>query len=449
MAGITTETSKDRSVSAPRGSGQGKLLSWLILAGLLSGLLVGVVIEASSSPMLRAIPGIVEPVGTLWVNAIRMTVIPLLISLLITAVASSSDAGGATRLGGQAMLLFVALVTLATVFGLITAPIALAPLRLEGAAAESLRAAAAVPESTQALSFRDWLVSLIPVNPIQAAAQGAVLPVVIFSLLFALALSRTAREARQLVVRFFEAVRDALFVLIRWILVVAPIGVFALVLPLAARLGASVAGAIGYYLVVVCSLLIGSILLLYVMVGLWGRLPLGRFARACAPAQAVAMGTRSSLASLPALLDAAKKLALPEDNFGLTLPLAVSVFKYASPVARLTGTLFVAKLYGITLGGAELMALAPALILLPFYSPGIPSGGLLVMAPVYMAVGLPLEGIGLLIALDPIPDMFLTTSNVTADLTAATLLSRRSRIRVTAPVQPLVVTEAAPDIAAS
>ncbi|MGH7555708.1 MAG: dicarboxylate/amino acid:cation symporter, partial [Longimicrobiales bacterium] len=224
-------------------------------------------------------------------------------------------------------------------------------------------------------------------------------------------------------------------------LVVAPIGVFALVLPLAARLGASVAGAIGYFLVVICGLLIARIFLLFALVWLWGRVPLGTFARACAPAQAVAMGTRSSLASLPALLDSAKKLVLPADIIGLTLPLAVSVFKYASAVARFTGTLFVAKLYGITLSGAELLALAPAFILLTFYSPGIPSGGLLVMAPVYMAVGLPLEGIGLLIALDPIPDMFLTTSNVTADLTAATLLSRGSRTPVTARLRPLAQTE--------
>ena len=124
------------------------------------------------------------------------------------------------------------------------------------------------------------------------------------------------------------------------------------------------------------------------------------------PVQAVAISTRSSLASLPALLDAARRLELPADVAGLTIPLAVSVFKYGSPVARITGTLFIAKLYGIELGSAELLALAAALIVLPFYSPGIPSGGLLVMTPVYVALDLPVDGIGLLVALDPVPTCF-------------------------------------------
>jgi len=246
----------------------------------------------------------------------------------------------------------------------------------------------------------------------------------VFSLLFGLAACRISSDGRALIVLFFVAVRDTLFVLIRGILVVAPIGVFALVLPLTARLGSAFAGAIGYFILIACVLLSAGTGLLYLLVALWGRVPLGRFARACAPPQAVAISTRSSLASLPALLDSARKIELPADIAGLTIPLAVSVFKYGSPVARITGTLFIAKVYGIELGSAELLTLAAALTVLPFYSPGIPSGGLLVMTPVYMALDLPVEGIGLLIALDPIPDMFLTISNVTADLTAATLLSR-------------------------
>lgn len=425
MAETTTE--KGTAPVARDGGAQqqrGQRLSWLILLGLVGGLLAGVLIEASSSPLLQRISALVEPIGTLWVNAISMTVIPLLISLLITAVASSADAGSATRQSGRSMVLFVAMIALSMVFALLTAPLALAPLPLDASAAESLRASAAATPATPPLSFRNWLVSIVPLNPVQAAAEGAVLPVVVCSLLFGLAACRIASDGRESIVRFLVAVRDALFVLIRWILVIAPIGVFALVLPLAARLGSALAGAIGYFILIACGLLAAGMGLLYLLVALWGRVPLGRFARACAPAQAVAISTRSSLASLPALLDSARTLELPADIAGLTIPLAVSVFKYGSPVARITGTLFIAKLYGIELGSAELLALAAALTVLPFYSPGIPSGGLLVMTPVYMALDLPVEGIGLLIALDPIPDMFLTTSNVTADLTAATLLSR-------------------------
>jgi len=426
MAETTTEK-REALVASDSGAQpqRGQRLSWLMLLGLVLGLLAGALIEASSSPLLQRIPVIVEPIGTLWVNAISMTVIPLLISLLITAVASSADAGSATRQSGRSMVLFVAMVALSMVFAMLTAPLALAPLPLDASAAESLRAsAAAATPSTPSPSFRDWLVSIVPLNPVRAAAEGAVLPVVVFSLLFGLAACRISSDGRASIVLFFVAVRDTLFVLIRGILVVAPIGVFALVLPLTARLGSAFAGAIGYFILIACVLLSAGTGLLYLLVAVWGRVPLGRFARACAPAQAVAISTRSSLASLPALLDSARKIELPADIAGLTIPLAVSVFKYGSPVARITGTLFIAKVYGIELGSAELLTLAAALTVLPFYSPGIPSGGLLVMTPVYMALDLPVEGIGLLIALDPIPDMFLTISNVTADLTAATLLSR-------------------------
>jgi Na+/H+-dicarboxylate symporter len=423
MANIDTQ--REPSVERVGGQRRSQRLSWLILLGLAGGLLAGMLIEASSSPLLQRVSTIVEPIGTLWVNAIRMTVMPLLISLVISAVGSSVDAGSATRLSGSSIVLFVAMIVLSMLFALLTAPLALLPLQLEASATESLRASVAAPTSAPPpVSFQDWLVSIIAPNPIQAAAEGAVLPVVVFSLLFGFAANRIASDARESIVRFFAAVRDALFVLIHWILVVAPIGVFALALPLTARLGSAAAGAIGYFILIACVLVTAGTGLLYLLVAVWGRMPVGEFARACAPVQAVAISTRSSLASLPALLDSARTLKLPAQIAGLTIPLGVSVFKYGSPIVRMTGTLFITKLYGIELGGAELMALAAALIVLPFYSPGIPSGGLLVMTPVYVALGLPVEGIALLIAVDPIPDMFLTMSNVTAVLTAATLLSR-------------------------
>jgi proton glutamate symport protein len=134
---------------------------------------------------------------------------------------------------------------------------------------------------------------------------------------------------------------------------------------------------------------------------------------------------------------AEKRLHLPTHVTGLALPGAVSVFKFASPIVRLTGTLFVARLYGIELTGLQLAAIAAAISLLSFYSPGIPSGGLFVMTPVYLEFGLPVEGIGLLIALDLVPDMFITTANVTANLAIAGILARRTP-------QPVLVTDAAP-----
>lgn len=150
-------------------------------------------------------------------------------------------------------------------------------------------------------------------------------------------------------------------------------------------------------------------------------------ARACAPAQVVGFSTRSSLASLPATIAASENLGLSPGVSGLVLPFAVSLFKFASPVGRASGTYFIARLYGIELGPAEIAVIAAAIGLLSFYSPGVPSGGLLIMTPLYAALNLPVEGIGILIALDLLVDMTITPTNVTANLTVAAMLTRSDR----------------------
>jgi Na+/H+-dicarboxylate symporter len=143
-----------------------------------------------------------------------------------------------------------------------------------------------------------------------------------------------------------------------------------------------------------------------------------------APVQAIGFGTRSSLAALPATYAAADTLGIPEKVSGIVLPIAVTLFKFASPLARTTGTYFIAHLYGIDLTPAELIIIAIAIGLLSFYSPGIPSGGLLIMAPVYVSLGLPVEGIGILIAIDLVVDMFLTMANVTANVASSALITK-------------------------
>jgi proton glutamate symport protein len=228
-----------------------------------------------------------------------------------------------------------------------------------------------------------------------------------------------------MLVRFFGAITETTFVLVRWILALAPLGVFVLSLSLAARGGGGIGRALGQYVVAVCGLLAICTLALYPIAALIGGVSLRRFAQACAPAQTVALSTRSSFASLPAMLDAAEqKLGLPPQVSGLVLPVAVSIFKFGAPILRMTGMLFIARLYGIELHGAAVATMAVAVAALSFYTPGIPSGSLFVIAPVFTAFGLPIEGLGLLLAVDLIPDMFVTATNVTADMTVATLLSR-------------------------
>ena len=401
-------------------------VAFRVFVALAAGLIVGVVVAVLGRPALFAAVSVVEPIGTLWVNGIRMTVIPLVVSLLISGIGSGSPSQ-VGRVGGRAAIWFVLLVACSAVFTAVAAPPLLALAPLDPDAFMSLRES--TPSTDVELPpFRDWIVGLIPSNPVAAAAHGAMLPLIVFSVVFALAVTRLSKEHRQTLVGFFTAISRAMLVIVEWLLLVAPVGVFFLVLPLAARTGIEFVGAMGFFLLVACGLITISLIALYPVASWFGGVSILQFARACAKPQAVGFSTRSSLASLPAMLEAAEKeLGLETRVSGIVLPAATAIFKYASPVARITGTIFVARLFGVDLGPVEIAVIAAAIAALSFYSPGVPSGGLFVMTPVYIALGLPVEGIGLLIALDLIPDMFITTANVTANMTVAVVLGNSGR----------------------
>ncbi len=401
-----------------------------VLAALVAGLIVGTSIAMSHDAALLGVAEGMEPLGVLWVNAIRMTVIPLVVSLLITSVSDRSSVA-VGRLGLRSLVVFVALLLFGAAYSVIAVPWAMQWLTIDPATSASLRAgvAATAAETSAAIhdapGFRAWLVALVPTNPIQAAAEGRLLPLIVFTLLFALALSRIGAELAQPVLRFFRALAAVMLVLVRWVIALAPLGVFALIVPTTARLGASAAGALGYYLAATIGLSFVFLLLLYPVIAIAARVSIGRFARAALPGQAVALGTSSSLAALPALIDGADRvLGMSSAVSGFVLPLAASTFKITSPVAKVTGAIFLARLYGVEVGFMALLTLIAASILLSVSTPGVPHAWLVVLAPMLSAAGIPPEGIGLLMAVDIIPDMCYTTVNATGYLGAAAIVGR-------------------------
>jgi proton glutamate symport protein len=397
-----------------------------VLMALVLGLVAGVVLAPAETGAPAVVVAWVEPVGALWVNAIRMTVIPLLVSLLLGSI-TSSEAGAVARVGGKAVAWFVGLVAGTSALGGLAAP---PLLRLVGASDVQIPELATAGTTAEVTlpPFRDWLVNLLPPNPVQAAAEGAILPLVVFTVIFGLAATQVTPAYRDTLHRAAKAVSETILVVVGWILATAPIGVFALTLTLGAQTGAAVIGAVAGFLVVAVALLLVATLAAYPLVRIFGGFPMGLFAKACLPAQAVGFSTRSSLASLPPMLEEAERtLGLKPEVSGLVLPAAVSMFKYASPTSRIVGTFFVASLFGVELGPLEIAALSAGMGALSFYSPGIPSGGLFVMAPLWMAFGLPLEGVGILIALDLIPDMVLTVANVTGNMAVAAIVGGPGR----------------------
>jgi Na+/H+-dicarboxylate symporter len=213
--------------------------------------------------------------------------------------------------------------------------------------------------------------------------------------------------------------------LVQWVLILAPLGVFALALSLATKLGTSVVGAVGFYVIVHSALLVLSVVLLYIAVMLVSRVSLVQFARAALPAQIVAMTTRSSMAALPAMLTSAEQtLGLPRTVTSFALPLATSTFRFNQAVTWVVVALFAAKLYGVELAAPQIATIAVTSVLMSFSVPGIPSASLFVIAPFLASVGIPPEAIGVLIAIDLLPDVFKTLANVTGHLASVTLLAR-------------------------
>ena len=334
---------------------------------------------------------------------------------------------------------FASTVIVPTKFGLLSGVSAVASplfarLNIDKSVIARLNESAAVRETAQVLppSFAQWFTDLVPTNVFKAAADGALLPLIVVSVAFGLALIRVERQRRANVVQFFHGIADAFLVLVSYVVELAPVGVFALAVSLAARMGIGAAGALASYVAILSAVVAAfTVLILYPAAMLWGRVPLSRFAKAAAPAQAVAFASRSSLAALPAVYEGARAvLALPEDIYNFFLPLAASIFRVGGTMVQVVGVLFLAKLYGVVLNPWQLATVTVTAVATSLTVPGVPGGGIIVMAPVLTSVNLPAAGIGILLAVDTIPDMFRTAANVTGWLCAGTILSRGAAARL-------------------
>ncbi len=406
-------------------------LSLQIAVGLLAGLGFGLLAAATGSPALLAAAAGVEWIGTLWVNLIRMVVLPLVMGAVIAGVAGFGDIRRVGRIGGRALAFFLATGALGIAMGLALARLLLPLARPSAEAAAALRAAAAGAAQAGGAAQRmpgltEFLTGLVPANPVKAAADGALLPVLAFSVLFGLAAAQLDERRREAITGLADAVVAAVVKLIGWFMLLAPLGVACLAAPITARLGWGMLASIGVFVAVVvggCALF--TAVVLAPAVRLLARVPLGRFARATAPPWVVGFSTTSSRAALPALMEAtAQGLRIPPPLAGFVVPLAASLNRPASALYQAVAAVFLAQLYGISLGLPQYATLAATMLLLTLSVPAMPRSAVLSLAPALLAAGVPLDGIGLLLGVDQVPDMFRTATNVAGHVTAAAVVAR-------------------------
>ncbi len=372
--------------------------------GLIAGLLVGLIaagLAQRGHPGFADLVGTIRPIGSLFLNLLSMVVIPLVATALFAGIAKLGDLRTVGRLVVRTLAFFWATALAGIVLGFVVAAAVLpraavtpeqqVALRAAQGGDQGLiqRAAETIPSGAQ------FIVQLVPANPFKAAAEGNLLPVIVFVTIFGIAAASLPIEKRAPLTTIADATTEALIKIVHWVLLFAPIGIFALVAPI----------------------VLPSIALI-------ARLAPGRFLRAALPSMLMGFSTTSSLATLPTMIDAADKdLQIPRPISGFVLPLGASLNRGGSAVFQAVAVVFIARLYGIPFGIGQMLAAGAAVFLASLTVAAVPSGSVISLFPAFQSAGLPIAGISILIGLDRIPDMFRTMTNVTGHLTSAVVVA--------------------------
>lgn len=399
-------------------------LSARIFTGLVLGLALGALAAGLHGARLDLLLAVARPIGKLWLDALTMTVVPLVFGLIVTGILAAAREAASGRIARDALIAFAVLLFAATAISAVYSSAFLHWLPVP-AEAQGLRGT--VTGSVPSWSEGSWVDGIIPTNPIRAAADMAMVPLVVFALVFGFAAARIAPELSAAIGTLFRAVVEAMLVIVHWVLWLAPLGVLALAFTVGARLGVGAAGALLHYVLVAASACLVIAILAYPLAVIAGRVSPARFARAALPSQVVAVSTQSSLASLPAMIEGAAPLGVAREAAGVVLPLAVSLFRAASAAANMAVVVYLGHLHGVAMGPGVLAVGAAVAAVTSIAAVGLPAqvSFFAMIGPVCLATGVPIELLPLLLAVETIPDIFRTLGNVTTDLAVTAIVGRR------------------------
>ena len=410
------------------GGGQGKfalvsirLPVALTFAALVGGLLAGIVGAASGAPAI--VTEIAGLIGGLWLRALQMTIIPLVAALLVLGLVQMILAA---RVGTAARRMLAVMVFVQLAGGAFTS---IAMPALFKAFPVPQGASAFLADSPQDVGevpgVLDFMASLVSPNIIAAAAETAMLPLTLFFVMFAVAITRLPEDQGERLLGFFHALGNVMLMIIGWVLAIAPVGVFALAYGVGVQSGGGAFAALGHYVLTVTAMGTFVLMLAYVIAVALGRTGAG-FVSAVLPAQAVALSTQSSLASLPAMLDSASRLGLRPSTSEFVLPLAVVIFRATSASMNLAVVYYIAALAGVEISPAIAVAgilIASVISLSAVSLPGSISF-VVSIGPIALAMGVPVAPLALLVAVEMLPDLMRTLGNVTMNVAVTSAVDR-------------------------
>ena len=396
------------------------MLHLAIAAGLVLGLAVGLGASATGNAWLLALAEGSAPIGAIFMNAIRMVIIPLIITIIFTSIAKLGDPRKLGRIGGLTIAYYWITLIPAIAIGMATMKFG---LRFASEIDMPETAAADVPELQ---SIVDFIVSLVPANPFAAASNGSLLPLIVFTALVAAATGTLAVERRERMINIAEDASAALIKLVWWILYTAPIGVFGLAAPVTARLGWDLVQSLGIFIVFV---FVGLVIFLAVVT-----LPLVYFVAGVGPLKylrgtfggvSIAVSTTSTAAAIPVTREEAlENIGVSPTIANLLVPLGASMHRPGSALFQGAAIVFLAYLYGVPIPMTAIAAALLATFLVSLTVAPVPSSGVVTMAPALDAVGVPVAGLAIILGIDRIPDMMRSAVNILGQVSAAVLVDR-------------------------
>ncbi|QKK03864.1 MAG: dicarboxylate/amino acid:cation symporter [Pseudomonadota bacterium] len=396
-------------------------LSTRILAGLGLGLLVGLALNFTAGEVgwiqTWIIDGLFSVVGEIFVRFLSMLIVPIVFVSLVTGVASLADPASLGRVGGKAIGLYLITTGLAVILALSAGQVFQTGV---GASPEGM----AAPEISEAPPFKQVLIDLVPRNPVEAMAEGNMLPIIVFSILLGLAMSLAGRQGRR-VGEFFSDLMDVVMKLVGIIMLIAPYGVFALIAGMAATTGwGTFYGVLKYVMLVMAILIVHAAVVYPALLKMFTGLSPLTFYRQFKDVMVFAFSTASSGATIPVNLRAVQeRLGVSNRVSSFTIPLGATINMDGTAIMQGIAVGFIAQYYGVDLSLSQYLMVVFMVIMASIGAAGVPGVGLILLAGVLQQVGLPTEGIALILGVDRLLDMTRTAVNVTGDATVTCIVA--------------------------
>lgn len=397
------------------------MLNRLIALGLFLGLAVGLGAAITGNQVLHTLARESAPLGKLFINAIKMVVIPLVVSVIFASIARLGDPRKLGKIGGLTLGFYWVTLIPAIAIGMAVMAVG---LRF----APNVEMPAAEPLPLPILqSIPDFIVSLVPPNPFAAAAEGTILPLIVFTALLAAASGTLPKERRERMVTAAEDVSAALIKLVWWILYTAPVGIFGLIAPATALLGWSLIQNLGVFIVcVIVGLIVLMLLVFLPLLFVIAKMRPVKFLKGTMGATSIAFSTTSTAAAIPVTLEeTTKNLKVSDTVADLVIPLGASMYRPGSALFQGAAIVFLAHLYGVPIGMGAVGAALFATFLVSLTVAPVPSSSVVTMAPALDAVGVPVAGLAFILGIDRIPDMMRTTVNLLGQISTAVIVDAR------------------------